>query len=40
MARPRIKLPGFEPVPSAFTVATAPALSTRPKERILMRGKA
>src|SRR5438046_537792 len=37
MARPRIKLPGFEPGPSAFTAATASGLPARPERRILIR---
>ncbi len=40
MARPRIKLPGFEPVPATFTAATASGLPASPEKRILMRGKA
>src|SRR6266571_1329130 len=40
MARPRNKLPGFGPVPSAFTAATASGLPASPEKRILMREKA
>jgi len=41
MARPRIKLPGFGPVPFAFTRnGGPPALPASSKKRILMREKA
>ena len=40
MARPSIKLPGFDPVPSALTRNSGPALRASYKERILMREKA
>ncbi len=39
MARPRIKLPGFEPVPFAFTRNAGPALPASSKKRILLREK-